>query len=109
MNHEKYKDPTAERAIAEADRWERWQQDLEKKHGIKRGDIIQIITTSYSSREGKIIRKKDKSQSKSLVSICGRTAAPERNNQITYILGTGTTESGRWYRWKRMCWNSTWS
>ena len=66
MNHEKYKDPTAERAIAEADRWERWQQDLEKKHGIKRGDIIQIITTSYSSGEGKIIRKKIKAKVKAL-------------------------------------------
>ena len=66
MNHEKYKDPTAERAIAEADRWERWEQDLEKKHGIKRGDIIQIITTSYSSGEGKIIRKKIKAKVKAL-------------------------------------------
>ena len=67
MNHEKYKDPTAERAIAEADRWERWQQDLEKKHGIKRGDIIQIVTTSYSSREGKIIRKKIKAKVKACI------------------------------------------
>lgn len=66
MNHEKYKDPTAERAIAEADRWERRQQDLEKKHGIKRGDTIQIITTSYSSGEGKTIRRKIKAKVKAL-------------------------------------------
>ena len=66
MNHEKYKDPTAERAIAQADKWERWQQDLEKKHGINRGDIIQIITTSYSFGEGKIIRKKIKAKVKAL-------------------------------------------
>ena len=49
--------------------WERYgrrQQDLEKKHGIKRGDIIQIITTSYSSGEGKIIRKKIKAKGKAL-------------------------------------------
>ena len=66
MNHEKYKDPTAERAIAEADRWERWQQDLEKKHGIKRGDIIQIIQTSYASGDGKIITQKVKARIKAL-------------------------------------------
>lgn len=40
MNHEKYKDPTAEWAIAEAEKWERQQKRLEKEHGIKRGDII---------------------------------------------------------------------
>ena len=45
MNHEKYKDPTAEWAIAEAEKWERQQRRLEEKHGIKRGDIIQIIQT----------------------------------------------------------------
>ena len=66
MNHEKYKDPTAELAIAEADRWERWQQELEKKHGIKRGDIIQIIQTSYASGDGKIITKKVKAKVKAL-------------------------------------------
>ena len=66
MNHEKYKDPTAEWAIAEAEKWERQQRRLEEKHGIKRGDIIQIITTSYSSGEGKIIRKKIKAKVKAL-------------------------------------------
>ena len=44
MNHEKYKDPTAEYAIAEAEKWERQQKRLEEKHGIKRGDIIQIVS-----------------------------------------------------------------
>lgn len=58
MNHEKYKDPTAEWAIAEAEKWERQQRRLEEKHGIKRGDIIQIIQTSYASGDGKIITKK---------------------------------------------------
>ena len=66
MNYEKYKDPTAERAIAQADRWERRQQELEKKHGIKRGDTIQIITTSYASGEGKAITKKTKAKVKAL-------------------------------------------
>ena len=45
MNKEKYKDPTAEYAIAEAEKWERQQKQLEEKHGIKRGDVIQIIQT----------------------------------------------------------------
>ena len=43
MNHEKYKDHTAEYAIAEAEKWERQQKRLEEMHGIKRGDVIQII------------------------------------------------------------------
>ena len=46
MNHEKYKDHTAEYAIAEAEKWERQQKRLEEMHGIKRGDVIQIIQTS---------------------------------------------------------------
>ena len=45
MNHEKYKDHTAEYAIAEAEKWERQQKRLEEMHGIKRGDVIQIIQT----------------------------------------------------------------
>ena len=61
-----YKDPTADEAIFQMDRWEKRQQELEEKHGIKRGDIIQIITTSYSSGEGKIIRKKIKAKVKAL-------------------------------------------
>ena len=66
MNHEKYKDPTAEWAIAEVDKWERKQKQLEEEHGIKRGDVIQIITTSYSSGEGKVITKKVKAKVKAL-------------------------------------------
>lgn len=66
MNHEKYKDPTAEWAIAEAEKWERQQKRLEKEHGIKRGDIIQIISTSYASGDGKIIIKKVKARVKAL-------------------------------------------
>ena len=66
MNHEKYKDPTAEYAIAEAEKWERQQKRLEEKHGIKRGDIIQIVSTSYASGDGKIITKKVKARVKAL-------------------------------------------
>ena len=58
MNRERYKDPTAEFAIAKADKWEKRQQELEEKHGIKRGEHLQIITTSYSSGNGKVITKK---------------------------------------------------
>ena len=66
MNNEKYKDPTAEYAIAEAEKWEKRQQELEEKHGIKRGDVIQIIQTSYASGDGKIITKKVKARVKAL-------------------------------------------
>lgn len=61
-----YKDPTADKAISEADKWEKRQQELEEKHGIKRGDIIPIISTSYSSGEGKLIVKKTKARVKAL-------------------------------------------
>lgn len=67
MNHEKYKDPTAEWAIAEAEKWERQQRRLEEKHGIKRGDIIQIIQTSYASGDGKIITQKVKARIKAYI------------------------------------------
>lgn len=33
-----YNNPTADRAISEADKWEKRQQELEALHGIKRGD-----------------------------------------------------------------------
>ena len=78
MNNEKYKDPTAEYAIAEAEKWEKRQQELEEKHGIKRGDVIQIIQTSYASGDGKIITKKVKARIKvvntvtDIMMICSR-------------------------------------
>lgn len=95
MNHEKYKDPTAEWAIAEAEKWERQQRRLEEKHGIKRGDIIQIIQTSYASGDGKIITPKGESQDKSIISPCSAITITKWHNQITYILGTGTAENRR--------------
>lgn len=61
-----YKDPTADEAIFQIDRWEKRQQELEEKHGIKRGDVIQIIQTSYASGDGKIITKKVKARIKAL-------------------------------------------
>ena len=61
-----YKDPTADEAIFQMDRWEKRQQELEEKHGIKRGDVIQIIQTSYASGDGKIITKKVKARIKAL-------------------------------------------
>lgn len=103
MNKEKYKDPTAEYAIAEAEKWERQQKQLEEKHGIKRGDVIQIIQTSYASGDGKIITKKGESQNKSIISPCSAITVTKRHNQIPYILGTGTTESRRRYRWTGDC------
>lgn len=66
MNNEKYKDPTAEMAISRADKWEKRQQELEEKHGIKRGDHITIIENRYASGEGKIIQKKIKARVKAL-------------------------------------------
>ena len=88
-----YNDPTADRAISEADKWEKRQQELEALHGIKRGDTIWIVVSSYSSGEGKTIQK--------------------RVNQIPYILGTGKIKNcahatRRWYQWTRTSWISIW-
>lgn len=91
MNHEKYKDPTAERAIAQADRWERRQQELEKKHGIKRGDTIQIITTGYASGEGKTITKKTKAKVKALYPYV-----------VELQLPNGTTRSPTYWELERL-------
>ena len=44
-----YKDPTADQAISEADKWERKQRDLEEQHKIHRGDTI---TIRIAKREG---------------------------------------------------------
>ena len=38
----------------------------EEMHGIKRGDVIQIIQTSYASGDGKIITQKVKARIKAL-------------------------------------------
>lgn len=65
MNHEKYNDPTAERAIAAADKWEQKQKELEEKHGIKRGDTIWIVVTSYSAN-GEVVRNKIRTKVKAL-------------------------------------------
>lgn len=61
-----YKDPTADRAISETDKWEKRQQELEALHGIKRGDTIWIVVSSYSSGEGKTIQKRVKTKVKAL-------------------------------------------
>ena len=66
MNQEKYKDPTAERAVAETDKWERQQRKLEEQHGIKRGDHITIIENRYVGGNGRIIQKKIKARVKAL-------------------------------------------
>ena len=103
MNKEKYKDPTAEYAIAEAEKWERQQKQLEEKHGIKRGDVIQIIQTSFASGDGKIITKKVKARIKALYPHVVQLQLPNGITRSPYILGTGTTESRRRYRWTGDC------
>ena len=49
MNHEKIPDPTADQAIAKADR----QRRLEEKHGIKVGETIYITETTMEGEHGK--------------------------------------------------------
>ena len=54
MNHEKIPDPTADQAIARADR----QRRLEEKHGVKVGETIYITETTMEGERGrKTVRK----------------------------------------------------
>lgn len=75
-----YNDPTADRAISEADRWEKRQQELEALHGIKRGDTIWIVVFSYSSGEGKLIQKRVKTTVRALYPYVVQLQLPKRFN-----------------------------
>ena len=50
-----YKDPTADQAISEADKWERKQRDLEEQHKIHRGDIITIRIAKREGVDGALV------------------------------------------------------
>ena len=92
MNKEKYKDPTAETAISRADKWEKWQQELEEKHGIKCGDHITIIENQYASGEGRVIQKKIKARVKSLYPYL-----------VELQLSNGQTRSPTYWEFERIC------
>ena len=95
-----YKDPTADQAISEADKWERKQRDLEEQHRIHRGDAITIrVAQKRGSRRG-AGGQECTSNRQSIVSSCGGVRTSRRNNQITNILGTRQDACGRWQQWK---------
>ena len=50
-----YKDPTANQAISEADKWERKQRDLEEQHRIHRGDTITIRVARREGVDGALV------------------------------------------------------
>ena len=50
-----YKDPTADQAISEADKWERKQRDLEEQHKIHRGDAITIRVARREGVDGALV------------------------------------------------------
>ena len=50
-----YKDPTADQAISEADKWERKQRDLEEQHRIHRGDMITIRVARREGVDGALV------------------------------------------------------
>ena len=50
-----YKDPTANQAISEADKWERKQRDLEEQHRIHRGDAITIRVARREGVDGALV------------------------------------------------------
>ena len=50
-----YKDPTADQAISEADKWEKKQRDLEEQHKIHRGDAITIRVARREGVDGALV------------------------------------------------------
>lgn len=50
-----YKDPTADQAISEADKWEKKQRDLEEQHKIHRGDAITILVARREWVDGALV------------------------------------------------------
>ena len=61
-----YKDPTADQAISEADKWERKQQELEERHKIRRGDIIIIRVARREGVDGRLVVRNVKATVKAL-------------------------------------------
>lgn len=61
-----YKDPTANQAISEADKWERKQRDLEEQHRIHRGDTITIRVARREGVDGALVVKNVKATVKAL-------------------------------------------
>ena len=50
-----YKDPTADQAISEADKWEKKQRDLKEQHRIHRGDTITIRVAKREGVDGALV------------------------------------------------------
>ena len=50
-----YKDPTADQASSEADKWEKKQCDLEEQHRIHRGDMITIRVARREGVDGALV------------------------------------------------------
>ena len=61
-----YKDPTADQAISEADKWKRKQRDLEEQHKIHRGDIITIRIAKREGVDGALVIRDVKTVVKAL-------------------------------------------
>ena len=61
-----YKDPTADQAISEADKWEKKQRDLEELHRIHRGDAITIRVAKREGVDGALVVRNVKATVKAL-------------------------------------------
>lgn len=61
-----YRDPTADQAVARADKQERQQQKLEERHKIHRGDVIIIQVARREGVDGALVVKNVKATVKAL-------------------------------------------
>lgn len=86
MNHEKIPDPTADRAIYNADK----QRRLEKLHNVKVGEEVYITKTVIEDERGK---KKNKT-------ICVKVAGVYEHC-IQLLMPGGHYESPCWWEFER--------
>ena len=61
-----YKDPTADQAISEVDKWEKKQRDLEEQHKIYRGDAVTIQVARREGVDGALVIRDVKATVKAL-------------------------------------------
>lgn len=87
MNHEKIPDPTADQAIAKADK----QRRLEERHGVKVGEKIYIIRTVIEGERG------IKTQEKIKVKVAG-----VYEHHIRLLMPGGYYECYTWWAFQRI-------
>ena len=88
-----YKDPTADQAISEADKWEKKQRDLEEQHKIHRGDAITIRVARREGVDGALVIRNVQATVKALYPHVGITRSPTYWELAKMRVGGGSSGS----------------